>query len=335
MILQKSFSVSTCMNMSTHSVSRSPSHLLNVASGVSEEGVEVGEGPAVQHQLGLLVTARHYVAHSTQRWGLQRRGRSLTPLPLPSHPPHLPSHLPTYHTADLRGAQEADQSRYHARVNDGLDLFRAGISEVGEGPAGVTDHLTILMLDEVHQGRQDLGGGGGEKMGMDEGRQKWMCVRQEHITRSNSEGDTPTHSPVEQPQRTVVGSCSGTGWTESRSHYGDAGSVAEERGRGREGENPPEFKDTLMYMHVLHPPFPILSPILSRPSPPPLTPVEGLMRAMRGWMMPQRAVKSLQSAPLPAMLPRAHTAWSTTFMCSEDSRRTNSGTAPGQGGQQP
>ena len=239
MILQKYFSVSTCMHMSTHSVSRSPSHLLNVASGVSEEGVEVGEGPAVQHQLGLLVTARHYVAHSTQRWGLQRRGMSLTPL-------SLPSHLPTYHTADLRGAQEADQSRYHGRVNDGLDPFRAGISEVGEGPASVTDHLTILMLDEVRQGRQDLGrgggGGGGGKMGMDEGKTKWMCVRQEHITRSNSEEDTPTHSPVEQPQRTVVGSCSGTGWTESRSHYGDAGSVAEERGRGREGEKPLDLK---------------------------------------------------------------------------------------------
>ncbi len=45
-------------------------------------------------------------------------------------------------------------------------------------------------------------------------------------------------------------------------------------------------------------------------------------------MMPQRTVKSLQSDPSPAMFPKAHTAWSTRFMCGEDRRRTNMGTAP-------
>ena len=46
-------------------------------------------------------------------------------------------------------------------------------------------------------------------------------------------------------------------------------------------------------------------------------------------MMPHLTVKSLQSEPLPAMFPRAHTAWSTTFRCSEDNSRTKCGTAPG------
>ena len=54
----------------------------------------------------------------------------------------------------------------------------------------------------------------------------------------------------------------------------------------------------------------------------------GLMRASSGWMIPQRMVKSLHSDPSPAILPSAQTAWSTTFMCSEESSFTNMGTAP-------
>ena len=45
--------------------------------------------------------------------------------------------------------------------------------------------------------------------------------------------------------------------------------------------------------------------------------------------MPHLTVKSLHSEPFPAMLPRAQTAWSTTFMCSDPSSRTKCGTAPG------
>ena len=54
----------------------------------------------------------------------------------------------------------------------------------------------------------------------------------------------------------------------------------------------------------------------------------GVIKARSGRMMPQRTVRSRHSAPSPAMLPSAHTAWSTTFICSEDSSCTNRGTAP-------
>ena len=60
------------------------------------------------------------------------------------------------------------------------------------------------------------------------------------------------------------------------------------------------------------------------------TPVVLVMRAMRGCMMPHLTVKSRHSAPFPAMLPSAHTAWSITLVCSEERRRTKYGTAPGQ-----
>lgn len=52
------------------------------------------------------------------------------------------------------------------------------------------------------------------------------------------------------------------------------------------------------------------------------------MRAISGWMMPQRMVKSLHSEPSPAMFPRAHTAWSTTLWSVEERSWTNIGTAP-------
>ena len=45
-------------------------------------------------------------------------------------------------------------------------------------------------------------------------------------------------------------------------------------------------------------------------------------------MMPHCIQKSLHWEPSPAMLPRAHTAWSTTFWWWLERRRTNKGTAP-------
>ena len=52
------------------------------------------------------------------------------------------------------------------------------------------------------------------------------------------------------------------------------------------------------------------------------------MRAISGWMMPQRMVKSLHSEPSPAMFPRAQTAWSTTLWSVEERSWINIGTAP-------
>ena len=59
------------------------------------------------------------------------------------------------------------------------------------------------------------------------------------------------------------------------------------------------------------------------------TPVALVMSVISGCIIPHLTVKSRHSDPLPAMLPSAHTAWSTTLPCSDDRRRTKCGTAPG------
>ena len=45
-------------------------------------------------------------------------------------------------------------------------------------------------------------------------------------------------------------------------------------------------------------------------------------------MIPARITKSLHSGPSPVILPSAHTACSQTFICSDDRRDINTGTAP-------
>lgn len=48
--------------------------LLNVGLLVAQEPGEHGQGPGIQHRLGLLICASHNVADGTQRWRLRGRG---------------------------------------------------------------------------------------------------------------------------------------------------------------------------------------------------------------------------------------------------------------------
>lgn len=45
--------------------------------------------------------------------------------------------------------EQLHETPAHARVNDCLDLLIGAIRKVGEGPAGVSQHIIVLMEEQA------------------------------------------------------------------------------------------------------------------------------------------------------------------------------------------
>lgn len=85
------------------------------------------------------------------------------------------------HYASVIGSEELHQFRDHTCIYDSLDALGVAISEVGESPACVTHHLHVRVLNQVLQGRKDLGGEERERLSIchvsvaRNGGRRWVC----------------------------------------------------------------------------------------------------------------------------------------------------------------
>ena len=65
-------------------------------------------------------------------------------------------HVHAYHTSEFLGAQQLNKPWNNPRVHYSLNPVSVSISEVGEGPASITDHIFVFMADEVGKSREKL-----------------------------------------------------------------------------------------------------------------------------------------------------------------------------------
>ena len=72
--------------------------------------------------------------------------------------PHTPNTQTesTHHPSHLIGAQKFHKPWDDTHVQDSLDPLPTSISEVGQGPAGVTNHTLVRLLEQVGQCRENL-----------------------------------------------------------------------------------------------------------------------------------------------------------------------------------
>ncbi len=68
----------------------------------------------------------------------------------------------TYYSSDFTRAQEFDQPWDHTHIQDGLNPLCAAIGKVGESPTAVAHYLFVGVAEQVGEGREELGGGGGK-----------------------------------------------------------------------------------------------------------------------------------------------------------------------------
>lgn len=111
-------------------VGNSPAGLLaDRVLGRGKETKERGQGTRVDDELSLDIVTSDNVSHRSEGGGLNS-GR--------------------------RVAQKVNKTAGETSLDNGLDLFVGTVREVGNGPAGVNQHLVVKGVNELCEGRQSL-----------------------------------------------------------------------------------------------------------------------------------------------------------------------------------
>ncbi len=111
-----------------------------------EEKRKEAEGIMVEYQLCLEIISSHNVSYRPQGWCLCNNPMvTLTT-----------NYMHAYHTSEFLGAQQFNEPWNNPRVHYSLNPVSVSISEVGEGPASITNHILVFMADEVGKSWEKL-----------------------------------------------------------------------------------------------------------------------------------------------------------------------------------
>ena len=122
---------------------------------MAQQPGEHGQGAGVQHRLRLLVGTGHDVADGAQGRGLRERVEGVIKyLGEPEellHTPGAQRRLYTHNDGQLVKAEQLHKAGDYPGLHDHLDAVIGAVGQVRQGPARVSQHLPVIVVQQADQ----------------------------------------------------------------------------------------------------------------------------------------------------------------------------------------